>query len=47
MISHATCFQSDNNQISIISANGQRDFPKKNKQQVACDIIDELSTHFI
>ncbi|MBQ9203364.1 MAG: bifunctional phosphopantothenoylcysteine decarboxylase/phosphopantothenate--cysteine ligase CoaBC [Prevotella sp.] len=42
-----TCFQSDNNQISIISANGQRDFPKKNKQQVACDIIDELSTHFI
>jgi len=38
-----TCFQSDDNQISIISADGQQDFPKKNKQEVARDIIDELS----
>lgn len=38
-----TCFQSDENQISIISRDGQRDFEKKPKQAVACDIIDELA----
>ena len=38
-----TCFQSDQNQISIISHGGQKDFPKKNKQAVATDIIDELA----
>lgn len=37
-----TCFQSDENQISIISADGKKDYDKKSKQQVACDIIDEL-----
>ena len=37
-----TCFQSDENQISIISADGKKDYDKKSKQAVACDIIDEL-----
>ena len=37
-----TCFQSDDNQVSIISAQGRRDYPKKTKEQVACDIVDEL-----
>jgi phosphopantothenoylcysteine decarboxylase/phosphopantothenate--cysteine ligase len=38
-----TCFQSDDNQISIISRDGQQDYEKKPKQQVAKDIVDELS----
>ena len=38
-----TCFQSDENQISIISRDGQKDFEKKPKMAVACDIIDELA----
>ncbi len=38
-----TCFQSDENQISILSASGKKDFDKKSKQAVAADIIDELS----
>ena len=38
-----TCFQSDDNQISIISRDGQQDYDKKPKQLVAKDIIDELS----
>ena len=37
-----TCFQSDDNQISIISREGQKDYEKKPKQAVASDIIDEL-----
>lgn len=37
-----TCFQSDENQISIISHKGKKDFPKKCKTEVARDIIDEL-----
>ena len=37
-----TCFQSDENQISIISHDGQKDYEKKSKQAVAADIIDEL-----
>ena len=37
-----TCFQSDENQISIISHEGQRDYERKPKQEVARDIIDEL-----
>ena len=37
-----TCFQSDDNQVSIISHDGQRDYEKKPKQAVAADIIDEL-----
>ncbi len=38
-----TCFRSDDNQISIINRNGQLDFEKKPKQQVAVDIIDYLA----
>ena len=38
-----TCFQSDENQISIISREGQRNYEKKSKQAVARDIIDELA----
>lgn len=38
-----TCFQSDENKISIISHNGQRNYDKKPKCEVARDIIDELS----
>lgn len=38
-----TCFKSDENQISIISKEGQKDFEKKLKADVARDIIDELS----
>ena len=37
-----TCFQSDENQISIISREGQRDYEKKPKQEVARDIVDEI-----
>lgn len=37
-----TCFQSDENQISIISKGGRKDFPKKNKVEVAKDIINEI-----
>ena len=37
-----TCFQSDENQISIISRQGHKDYDKKPKQLVAADIIDEL-----
>ena len=39
-----TCFQSDENQISILSANGKKDFSKKSKSEVAQDIINELET---
>ena len=39
-----TCFRSDENQISIISASGRKDYEKKPKQQVAADIIDELES---
>ncbi len=38
-----TCFQSDDNQISIISRSGKKDFSKKSKSAVAEDIINELS----
>ena len=38
-----TCFRSDENQISIISRNGQKDFERKPKSEVACDIINELA----
>ena len=37
-----TTFQSDDNQISILSATGKKDFAKKPKTEVARDIIDEL-----
>lgn len=38
-----TCFQSDENQISIINADGQRDYERKTKSAVAKDIIDRLA----
>lgn len=38
-----TCFQSDENQISIITPDGQHDYPRKTKTDVAHDIIDELA----
>lgn len=38
-----TTFQSDDNQISIISKKGKKDYEKKNKCKVARDIIDELA----
>ncbi|MBQ6203866.1 MAG: bifunctional phosphopantothenoylcysteine decarboxylase/phosphopantothenate--cysteine ligase CoaBC [Prevotella sp.] len=38
-----TTFRSDDNQVSIISAEGQKDYAKKPKTEVACDIIDQLS----
>ena len=37
-----TCFQSDENQIAIISRQGRKDYEKKPKTEVAKDIIDEL-----
>jgi len=37
-----TCFQTDNNKISIISREGKKDFDKKSKSEVATDIVDEL-----
>ena len=37
-----TCFRSDENQIKIISAQGEKVFGKKSKAEVAADIIDEL-----
>ncbi|MBR1548323.1 MAG: bifunctional phosphopantothenoylcysteine decarboxylase/phosphopantothenate--cysteine ligase CoaBC, partial [Prevotella sp.] len=37
-----TCFQSDNNQISIISRKGRTDYELKPKTAVAADIIDYL-----
>lgn len=42
MKNKGTCFQNDENQISILSANGIIDYEKKSKKKVACDIIDEL-----
>jgi len=39
-----TCFKSDENQISIISRGGRKDFGKKPKQAVAGDIVDELES---
>lgn len=37
-----TTFRSDNNQIAIISAEGRTNYPKKSKDKVAADIIDQL-----
>ena len=38
-----TCFQSDENQISIISRDGRQDYERKPKQDVASDIVDKLA----
>ena len=37
-----TCFRSDENQITILSSNGKKEYPKKPKTEVARDIIDNL-----
>lgn len=37
-----TTFRSDDNQITIISAEGRCEYPKKNKREVAVDIINQL-----
>lgn len=37
-----TTFRSDDNQIAIISSQGRIDYPKKSKEKVATDIIDQL-----
>jgi len=39
-----TCFQSDENQISIISSQEQKDYPRKPKSEVATDIVNELAS---
>ena len=39
-----TCFQSDENQITIISKEGFRDYERKPKAAVATDIVDELES---
>ncbi len=41
-----TTFRTDDNQITIISEQGKKEFGKKPKTDVACDIIDELSLLF-
>ena len=38
-----TTFRTDDNQITIISENGKKEYEKKPKTEVARDIIDELS----
>ena len=38
-----TCFQSDQNQIAIITRTDRKDYPRKPKQEVASDIVDQLS----
>ena len=38
-----TTFGFDENQISIITTSSRRDYPRKQKTEVAADIIDELS----
>ena len=37
-----TCFRSDENQIKIISRDGAKVFPKKTKNEVAADLVEEL-----
>lgn len=37
-----TCFQSDNNKVTIIDSEGKTDYPTKDKKSVAVDIVDEL-----
>jgi phosphopantothenoylcysteine decarboxylase/phosphopantothenate--cysteine ligase len=38
-----TTFRSDENQITIISKDGKKEYDKKPKSEVATDIIDELA----
>lgn len=43
MRNEGTCFQSDENKISIISPQGQKDYERKPKSEVASDIVLELA----
>jgi phosphopantothenoylcysteine decarboxylase/phosphopantothenate--cysteine ligase len=40
-----TTFGFDENQISILTASTRKDYPRKQKSEVAADIIDELSKY--
>ncbi len=42
MRNKGTCFQSDNNQITIIGSDRKRQFPIKSKIEAAGDIVDEM-----
>lgn len=42
MRNEGTCFQSDDNQIEIVSRQGSRSIAKKPKTQIAEDIVDEI-----
>lgn len=42
MNNKGTCFQSDNNKITIISSTEKKEYPIKPKSEVAQDIVDEL-----
>jgi len=37
-----TTFRSDDNQITILSAQGKKEYEKKPKTEVASDIVDEI-----
>jgi phosphopantothenoylcysteine decarboxylase/phosphopantothenate--cysteine ligase len=39
-------FRCDTNKITIISRQGEKDYPLKSKSEVAKDIIDELENIF-
>ena len=40
-----TCFQTNENQISILSSDGCKEYEKKSKKEVASDIVDELAAY--
>lgn len=42
MRNKGTCFQSDNNQITIIGSDRKKQFPIKSKIEAAVDIVDEM-----
>ena len=42
MRNKGTCFQSDNNQITIIGSDRKKQFPIKSKIEAAGDIVDEM-----
>ena len=42
-----TCFQTDDNQVTILSAEGCKPYEKKPKAEVASDIVDELAARLV
>lgn len=42
MRNKGTCFQSDDNQITIIGSDRKKQFPRKSKKEAAGDIVDEM-----